>query len=332
MKTVKLGTVGSGMIVHMILDAAARTEGVVLSAVYSRSEEKGRSLAEKYGAARVHTNWDSFLEDPEVEAVYIASPNSLHVAQVRGALLAGKHVICEKPFCTDHAQARELAALARERNLMLLDATPTAYLPNLEVMRENLSAIGPVRLVLANYSQYSSRYPALLAGEMPNIFNPAFGGGCLMDINYYNLYTAVNLFGKPRKAVYYPNLYQNKVDTSGVLVLEYEGFLCQCAGAKDTWGENFFQIEGEQGYIRARGSTNMLPEVDVVTRKDRQSFNRQPEGSAWFYGVRRMIRLLQSEDREAIFRYQDVMLDVMEVLEQARKGAGLTFPWEENRP
>lgn len=328
MNTVKLGTVGSGMIVRMILDAAARTEGVELKAVYSRDQEKGSSLATAYGARKNYTDWEDFLADPEVNTVYIASPNSLHYAQTRAALLAGKHVICEKPFCTDFAQARELMELARVRNLMLLDATPTAYLPNLRVIRENLSAIGSVKLVLANFSQYSSRYPALLAGELPNIFNPAFGGGCLMDINYYNLYTVVNLFGKPRSAVYYPNLYRGMVDTSGVLVLEYEGFLCQCAGAKDTRGENFFQIQGENGYIRARGSANMLPEVQVVTGWDQQHHNLQQEGSAWFYEVQQMIRLLRSENREEIFRLQNVMLTVMEVLEQVRKEAGLAFPWE----
>lgn len=328
MQTVKLGTVGSGMIVHMILDAVSKTAGVELTAVYSRSEERGCQLAQKYGAARVYTDWNCFLADPEVEVVYIASPNSLHFSQTRSALLAGKHVICEKPFCTDVAQARLLVELARERNLMLLDATPTAYLPNLEVIREHLPAIGPVKLVLANFSQYSSRYPALLAGELPNIFNPAFGGGALMDINYYNLYTAVNLFGKPKSAVYHPNLFRGQTDTSGVLVLEYEDFLCQCAGAKDTWGENFFQIQGENGYLRVRGSANMLPEVCVVTRQSQQFLNRQQQGSAWFYEVQQMVRLLQSEDQEAIRQKQDVILAVMEVLEGARKGAGLFFPWE----
>ena len=328
MKTIKLGTVGSGMIVHMILDAASNTAGVELTAVYSRSEEKGRQLAQKYRAARIYTDWDRFLADPEIEVVYIASPNSLHYRQTRAALLAGKHVICEKPFCTDLAQAAELVELARQQNLMLLDATPTAYLPNLEVIRQQLPEIGPVKLVLANFSQYSSRYPALLAGELPNIFNPAFGGGALMDINYYNLYTAVNLFGKPKNVTYHPNLYRGQVDTSGVLVLEYGDFLCQCAGAKDTPGENFFQIQGEKGYIRARGTANMLPEVCVVTRESRQIINCQQEGSAWFYEVQQLVRLLQSEDREAIRKKQDVILDVMEVLEQARKGAGLCFPWE----
>lgn len=326
MKQIRLGTVGSGMIVHMILDAAKETEGIELTAVYSRDMAKGQALGEKYGAVRVYTDLEAFLQDETVNFVYIASPNSLHFEQARMALLAGKHVICEKPLCPTVAQAEELVRLARERGLFLIDATPTAFLPNLDILRQKLEQIGPVRLVLSNFSQLSSRYPALLAGQLPNVFNPEFAGGCLMDINYYNLYLNVALFGKPREAVYYPNLYQGKIDTSGVLVLRYDGFVSQASGAKDTWGENFFQIEGEAGYIRVCGSTNMLPEVHVVTREGREICNGQTGGSAWFYEVQEITRLILAEDHRAIDARLAVTLQVIETLEQVRKQAGIVFP------
>ena len=100
MEEIRLGTIGSGAIVHSILDNVEKTEGIRLVAVYSRSEEKGRTLAEKYGAEHVYTDMDTFLEDKEINTVYIATPNLLHYGQTQKALLAGKHVICEKPFCT----------------------------------------------------------------------------------------------------------------------------------------------------------------------------------------------------------------------------------------
>jgi len=115
----------------------------------------------------------------------------------KAALLAGKHVICEKPFCPTARQARELADLAAEKGLMLVDATPTICLPNLQFLQEHLPRIGPIRLVMGNYSQYSSRFDCLLQGKVTNVFDPNFAGGCLMDINYYNLYLNILLFGKP---------------------------------------------------------------------------------------------------------------------------------------
>ena len=153
MELIKLGTVGSGFIVHNILDNVMRTPGIELEAVYSRSQERGDALALKYGAEKVYTDMDAFLADPEVNFVYIATPNLIHYPQARKALLAGKNVILEKPFTTKVEHARELVNLARERGLYLIDAVPSAFLPNLEVLRQHLPEIGRIRMVMGNDSQ-----------------------------------------------------------------------------------------------------------------------------------------------------------------------------------
>ena len=326
MEKIRLGTIGSGVIVHNILKNVARTEGIALEAVYSRSQEKGQALAEAFGGARVYTDMDAFLADPEVNTVYIATPNLLHYPQAKKALLAGKHVILEKPFTTKAAHARELVELAREKGLMLVDAVPTACLPNLEILRQQLPKIGRIKLVMGNYSQYSSRYDQVLAGEKPNIFNPEYAGGCLMDINFYNVYLNIALFGKAEAAVYYPNLYPGLADTSGTLILRYPGFVSQNAGAKDTWGVNFFQIEGETGYIYIEGGPNGLASLRVVTKTGSETFNAQPDPDRWFYEIQDVTRLLLSEDRQTLFARLDTMLDVIGTIETARLAAGIRFP------
>lgn len=329
MNEIKLGTIGSGVIVHAFLDNVKITEGICHTAVYSRSMETGQALASKYGAQKVYTDMDAFLSDPQVNTVYIATPNLLHYEQVKKALLAGKHVICEKPFCTKAQQARELVALAKERQLFLVDAVPTAFLPNFEVLKSKLPDIGKVKLVQANYSQYSSRYDLLKKGETPNIFHPAFGGGCLMDINFYNIYLNVALFGKPLDAVYYPNRYGSMADTSGILVMQYDGFVSESVGAKDTWGVNFFQVEGEEGYIYVKGGSNGLAEVQVVTKTDDQTYQLQEHPDRLYYEVQRITRFLLDDDKEAVYKRLSVMPDVIEVLETARKKAGILFPGED---
>ena len=325
MKEIRLGTIGSGFIVHNILDNVQRTEGICLEAVYSRSEEKGRALGAKYGTRKVYTNLDAFLQDDTVNFVYIATPNSLHYAQTKKALLAGKNVILEKPFCTKAADATELIQLAEARGLFLIDAVPTAYLPNLEILKRELPKIGNIKLVMTNFSQYSSRYDKLLQGDLPNIFNPEFGGGCLMDINFYNIYLNVALFGKPRKTVYYPNRFQGSIDTSGVVILQYDGFVSQNAGAKDTWGVNFIQIEGDRGYIYVSGG-NGLESIRVVTKNGEAVFNAQDDPDRWSYEVSRITELVLSNDRHTLRTLLDVTQDVMETLEDARLSAGICFP------
>ena len=325
MKEIRLGTIGSGFIVHNILDNVQRTEGICLEAVYSRSEEKGRALGAKYGTRKVYTNLDAFLQDDTVNFVYIATPNSLHYAQTKKALLAGKNVILEKPFCTKAADATELIHLAEARGLFLIDAVPTAYLPNLEILKRELPKIGNIKLVMTNFSQYSSRYDKLLQGDFPNIFNPEFGGGCLMDINFYNIYLNVALFGKPRKTVYYPNRFQDSIDTSGIVILQYDGFVSQNAGAKDTWGVNFVQIEGDRGYIYVSGG-NGLESIRVVTKNGEAVFNAQDDPDRWSYEVSRITELVLSNDRHTLRTLLDVTQDVMETLEDARSSAGICFP------
>ena len=326
MKELCLGTIGSGSIVHTILDQVNVTDGIRLTAVYSRMEEKGKQLAAEYGAGRVYTDLDAFLADEEINTVYIASPNLLHYEQTRKALLAGKHVICEKPFCTKADQARELTALAKEKRLFLADAVPTAYLPNLEVLKRELPKVGKVRLVLGNYSQYSSRYDLVLQGEVPNVFNPEYGGGCLMDINFYNVYLNAALFGKPLSSVYYPTRRGELADTSGVLIMQYDGFVSSSAGAKDTWGVNYFQIEGEKGHIYIRDGSNGLAEIRVVTKDSEETFDQQDNPEWRFYEVQKLTECMLAGDYEAVYGRLDVMIHVIEILEEARKKAGILFP------
>ena len=329
MEQVRLGTIGSGVIVHSILDNVKRTEGIVLSAVYSRSQEKADKLASDYGCSVTHTNLEAFLADQTVNTVYIAIPNLLHYEYAKKALLAGKHVILEKPFTTKSVHAWELAELAKEKHLLLVEAAPTSFLPNFKILKDQISKVAPVKLVLSNYSQYSSRYDAVLRGEKPAIFDPAYAGGCLMDINFYNVLLNVLLFGSPKHATYLPNTRKGYSDTSGIMMMEYDGFVSSNAGAKDTWGVNSFQVEGEKGYIYIENGSNGLKSIRVVTKTSDETFNEQPDPDRWFYEVQELTRLFLAEDYQAVYSRLDTTLATVGVIESARKAAGILFPGDE---
>ena len=328
MKQINLGTIGSGMIVKAMMANVAKTQGIRLTAVYSRSAETAAALAESFGADSAYTDLDAFLADPVMDYVYIASPNSLHYPQAKKALLAGKNVILEKPFCTCAAHARELFDIARERGLVLVEAVPPAFLPNLPILRAALPKIGRIRLVQGNFSQYSSRYDALLAGQTPNVFNPALGGGCLMDINFYNIWLNTALFGKAHSIRYFPNRHENGIDTSGVAILDYGDFISTASGAKDTWGENFFLIEGEKGYIHIPLGPSRLNSIRLVTKDSDTTESLQPDANHWLYEVRELTRILLDGDTETLAQMEQLTLAVQETLEEARLGAGIRFPGE----
>jgi predicted dehydrogenase len=147
-----------------------------------------------------------------------------------------------------------------------------------------------------------------------------------MDINFYNVYLNVALFGKPQAQVYYPNIYPGLVDTSGVMVMNYDGFVSTNAGAKDTWGINFFQIEGEKGYIYVEGGSNSFNQIRVVTKTTEEVLNEQPEEDRRFFEVQQVTRYLLEGNKQALEQRLQTMLAVMETLEDARKAAGIFFP------
>ena len=329
MTEIRLGTIGSNFIVHNILKNVDRTEGIRLVAAYSRTLEKAQALAAQYGAEKAYTDMDAFLADEEINFVYIATPNLLHYPQAKKALLAGKNVILEKPFTTKLEHARELVRIAEEKGLILIDAVPTAFLPNLKILKEHLPKLGPLKLVMGNYSQYSSRYDQVLAGEKPNIFNPEYAGGCLMDINFYNVYLNVALFGAPQEATYYPNLRPGLCDTSGTMLLRYDGFVSSAMGAKDCSGVNFFQIEGEKGHIYIENGPNGIQSVRVVTKGSDETFNAQPDPDRWYYEVQAIIRLVLADDRQAFRDRLETMLRVIDTIETSRKKAGIFFPGDD---
>ena len=322
---IRLGTIGSNFIVHNILRHVVKTPGFSYTAAYSRSEEKAEALANQYGAARFYTDMDAFLADEEMNFVYIATPNVLHYEHARAALLAGKHVLLEKPFCPEVSLAQELKQLAWERGLLLVDMTPTSFLPNLPILKEQLPKIGKIRQVMGNYTQYSSRYDRFRSGETDNVFNPVFSGGSLMDINYYNVYLNTALFGKAKSAHYFPIL-QRGIDTSGVIVLDYDGFVSQNTGAKDCRGECFFQIEGEDGYICIPGGVSSLEELRVVTKAGTEVIRTPHETDLWGWEVKALARILGSGDTAPLTTGLDTMLDVISTIETARKAAGIRFP------
>lgn len=321
----KFGTIGTGVIVQRVIEGIQAAPGASCEAIYSRSGEKGRSLAAQYGVRKVYTDLSAMLADPEITWVYVASPNSLHYAHTLAALEAGKHVLCEKPFASNAAQAQAMADRAKEKGLLLYEALTTTFLRHYTLLKQQLERIGRLRLVLGGYSQYSSRYDQLKAGVVTNAFDPGFSGGCLMDINYYNVALMVSLFGEPERVHYAANFYGN-VDTSGVALLEYRDFVCQCTGAKDTWGENTVQLQGEDGYIVITGGSNALAGIHLVTREEEERSEETNADDRWREELAQLVQSVRLEGGADCGGRMQTTLATMRTMDRLRASAGIVFP------
>ncbi|WP_096438330.1 Gfo/Idh/MocA family protein [Alteribacter populi] len=320
-----IATIGTGMIVDRFLSALESIEDAKCVAMYSRKESTAKPLAEKYNINSIYTELDGMLNDSAVDFVYVASPNSLHYEHTYRALQGGKNVICEKPFTSTLKELESLMSLAKRKSLMLFEAITTIHLPNFKIIKENLTKLGTIKFIQCNYSQYSSKYDRLLNGETPNVFNPKFSGGALTDINIYNLHFTMNLFGKPKAINYTANQHPNGIDTSGVLVLKYSGFIGECVGCKDTRSMNFALIQGEKGYIHVENGANGCQKVILHTDDEEATLNVQTESNPLYYEVLAFNNIYKSSDIEKCYELLDYSHSVIHMLEEARMDAGIVF-------
>lgn len=336
---IRIGTIGSGFIVKTILKNVARTEGIECRAVYSRKQETGRALADEFGVEKVYTDLDALCADPELDFIYVASPNSLHYDHVKKALAAGKNVLCEKPFVPTAKEARELIDLAKSKDLYLFEMITTLYHPHAAWIREKLPKLGKLQMISATFCQYSSRYDLLKEGKQTNIFDPAFKTGTLMDINVYNIYFVVSLLGRPEKVEYFAGLHENGIDTHGTVVLQYGDVVCQCTGAKDTLCESGLQILGDKGYLKVGPAANNLRDAVLVLRSEQDNgptgTNSLTRGQnreevhlteeQWFYEIQMLTGHVEAGNRKLCYENLEIAYTVAETLERARKSAGLGF-------
>lgn len=246
---IRFAIIGTSWITRQFVDAAHETGKMKLTAIYSRTPEKSQQYQADYLVDALFGSLEEMAESDLIDAVYIASPNSLHCEQSLLFLSHGKHVICEKPLASNRYEAEQMIASARENQVVLFEAFKTASLPNFGVVQQALPKVGRLRKVLLNYCQYSSRYPKYLAGENPNTFNPTFSNGSVMDIGYYCLSFAVALWGEPGTVQASATLLDSGVDAHGSIILNYGDFDVTIVHSKVSNSAIASEIQGEDGSL-----------------------------------------------------------------------------------
>lgn len=317
----KIGVVGNGMIVGMFLHDAALVEHteIVALCVRPHSLEKGQQIAKEHQIPLIETNYDSFLNNPEIETVYVGIANLVHFEYAKKALKAGKHVILEKPFTVNSQEAQELAVLAREKNLFLWEAFIIPYLPPYSTVKNSVSRVGNIKLVQCNYSKISSRYAQYLNGVILPAFDLSLAGGALYDLNIYNLHFAIGLFGKPKAAHYYPTKGYNGVDTSGIAVLEYNNFNVVCCAAKDSTSPSGFIIQGDAGTLRGEGSVSTLSKIIFADKNSEEVLATFDGDIKLSYELTEFVRQFQENDYTSCYEMLEHSVAVTEVVDELLK-------------
>lgn len=249
MQNIKWGIIGCGGIAHMFADSLNALEHGTLLAGASRTPGRAQAFVEKHGMERVYTDYEALAADPDVDAVYIATTHNFHFENAKLCLENGKHVLCEKPFTVNAAQTEALIALAREKNLFMMEAVWTRFLPGIRKLRELLDegVIGNVLSVRADFSIDGREF-----GPEHRLRNKALAGGALLDLGIYPITFAGIVFGgQPSHIQSNAVIGDTGVDDRSFSLFEYsDGRRAVLSSSFTDIGPTEGVVCGTDGYIR----------------------------------------------------------------------------------
>ncbi len=326
MTTIRWGILGTGRIAGVFAEGLRSAAGAELVAVGSRTAAAAEQFAGRFGAARSHASYAALANDPDLDAIYVATPHPFHKDNSLLCIEAGKAVLCEKPFALNAGEAEQMAAAARARGVFLMEAMWTRFLPHIARLRELLAggAIGELRMLKADFCFRTEVNPHT------RLFDPALGGGALLDVGIYPVSLAYLLLGAPEQIVSAAEIGATGVDEQSAIVLRYaSGPLALLSCAIRTSQPNAAVIIGTAGQIRIDAEW-WRPTSLTLTRAG------QPEerievpaiGNGYNYEAEEVGRCLRTGRTESENMSLDESIAIMRALDTMRAQWGLRYPSE----
>lgn len=260
------GILGSGQTAGQFAADLALVPGALLVGNFSRTSANAKRFQENFGSKRAYSDIDAFVADPEIDAVYIATPNSLHVAQALKAIRSGKAILTEKPLAPSHTEASVIEREATRANVFAMEAMGIRFLPAIAAAKAKVDAgeIGAIRKITAELA-YEHPYD-----PKTRFFSRSLGGGASRDLGIYCVSLAMFFLGQPQKVSGLWHAAPNGIDMSSEIMLHYDHVEAELSCGFDRNGKNHFIIEGTTGTIRLNAPFIKARESTIY-----QGFSRQ---------------------------------------------------------
>jgi predicted dehydrogenase len=325
---VRWGVLGTGGIAAaFIRDLHLEPAAGRLVAIGSRDGDRARQFGASVGAPRSYGSHEQLVADSEVDVVYVAVPHTAHFPVARMALEAGKAVLLEKPFTMNGAEAEMLISLARANGNFLMEAMWTRFLPHAAAIRRLLAdgRLGELRLVVAEHGVWFKQDPA------HRMFDPALGGGALLDLGVYPISFASMVLGTPSDVVAVADFGVTGVDAQTSVTLRHPGGAqAVTTSSMEAWLPNRATIAGRDARIDIDG---MFYRPTSFTLTDRHGGTERHDftvtGGGMQYEAMEVARCLRDGLTQSPLMSLDESLSIMHTLDQVRACIGLRYPGEE---
>lgn len=326
MTPVKIAVLGAGRIAGIVSATLSKLEEIECYAVAARDLSRAEQFARDHGFQKAYGSYEEMLRDPEVELVYIATPHSHHFEHLMLCLQAGKHVICEKSFTMNAAQARQAVDCARSKGVYLAEAIWTRYMPSRRMIDELLSGgiIGKPHILTANLAYPSS--------SVPRIQRPELAGGALLDLGVYGINFALMHFGDDIERIES----SAQMTETGVDGMESITFLYRDGRAAvlthGVYGRSDRRgvVYGDKGYLVA-WSINNVQTISVYDTNDVLIAHHEvpKQISGYEYEFQEAARCIRAGKTESESMPLDRTIQVMEIMDTLRAQWGLVYPQEQ---
>lgn len=313
----------AGNIAQKMAATVSQMPEVSCYAIASRDAQRAEQLAQKYGFQKWYQEYESLFTDPAVDIVYIGSPHSHHYFHIKQALLAKKHVLCEKPMTVNQTQAKELFELAKQQGVLLTEATWTRFMPFVTELKKLLQqeAIGKIHSL-----QCSFGFPV---SDRPRMAQPRLAGGALLDLGIYPLTMATILF--PQEIQQITSLCTKTslgVDAHNSIILQFvDGAVASLQSNMLCTLENKAVVYGEKGQIEIPQFWQAQEFHVLLDNGSRQSYHFPHKISGYEYEVEQFCSAIQQGLSECPAMPAHDTLKILGIMDTLRKQWDLQHPF-----
>lgn len=321
----KFSILAPGGIAHKMAEAVSGVAGVERYAIASRTYEKAKKFADQWGFAKAYGSYEEMLEDPEVELVYVATPHSHHYQYAKMCLEHGKHVLVEKAFTVNAAQAEELIRLSEEKGLFLTEAIWTRYMPSRKMIDDLVESgvIGEVTSLTANLGY--------VLDKIERMQNPELAGGALLDLGVYPINFALMAFHSEVKSVSSTAVLSPKgIDWMNSITLTFEdGKMAVLHSNMLAQTDREGVINGTKGYLEIQNINN-CEEIRVfnLDREMTARYQVPKQINGYEYEVIASMKAIEAGKVECEEMPHSETLKVMRLMDDIRRQWGMRFPCE----
>lgn len=324
---IRWGILGAGNIAKKLAADIALIDQAQLVAVGSRSKGKASAFAKEFNIPHVHHSYEELAKDPDIDVIYVATPHSHHHEHTLMCLENNKAVLCEKAFAVNYRQAQQMVDKAREKNLFLMEAMWTKFLPHYHKMKAIVDSgqLGHISSVLINFG-FQPRTPV-----PARMFDPALAGGTILDIGVYNVFIAMSVLGRPDKIDAHMTPAPTGVDEQCSVLFTYKGgAMAQLFSSFVAHLPTEADINGSNGRLRLthrfyapESTLEFYP--DKMDSRQHVDFHRPLKGWGYHYEVKHVCECLEKGMTESPVMTAANTLALMEVLDEIRIKAGIRY-------